>query len=85
VIDECAQLELAKQRPTVVVAARNLARLVDDLSDTTKGGTVQVSATKQIMSMIESLRPRESGNATGKRKSGSRLATVGSLTKVKRA
>lgn len=82
VIAECAQLELAAVRPTVVVAARNLARLVDDLSGSAKGGSVQVSTTKQLMAMLESLRPKDTGS--GKRKSGGRLATVGALTKVKR-
>jgi hypothetical protein len=81
VVEECEKLELAKERPTVVVAARNLARMVDELSGTTKGAAVQVSTTKQLMAMIESLRPKSTG---GKRKSGGRLATVGNLTKVKR-
>lgn len=84
VIDECELLDEAKKRPTVVVAARNLARLIDDLSDGTEGGSVQVSTTKQLMTLLDTLRPKDIAE-TGKKRTGSRLATVGQLTKVKRA
>lgn len=81
VIEECAQLrsEDITVRPTVEIAARNLAKVVDDPD--LQG--MHIQATKQVMAMMESLRPKED-SAAKKRKSGGRLATVGALTKVKR-
>lgn len=82
VIEECAKLERAKERPTLVVAARNLAKIVD----TPKMSSIHTSTTKQIMSILADLHgDTAKAKATGRRKSGGRLATVGALTKVKRA
>lgn len=78
VIDEYELLDAECKRPTVLVAAREVARIVDD----PKLQGMHIQATKQVMSMMESLRPKET--EAKKRKSGGRLATVGNLTKVKR-
>lgn len=84
VIEEASAITDAK--PTLIVAARNLARLIDMLSADSKGASVQNSTTKQLMSVMADLRGDKSASkATGRRKSGGRLATVGNLTKVKRA
>jgi hypothetical protein len=82
VIEETKDLARAKERPTMVVAARNLAKIVDN----PKMSSIHTSTTKQIMSIMAELRgDTDKAKATGKRKSGGRLATVGQLTKVKRA
>jgi hypothetical protein len=82
VIEETDKLERAKDRPTQVVAARNLAKIVDN----PKLSSIHTSTTKQIMAIMADLRgDMEEKKRTGRRKSGSRLATVGQLTKVKRA
>jgi hypothetical protein len=82
VIAECEGLERAKVRPTLVVAARNLAKIVD----TPKMSSIHTSTTKQIMAILSDLHGDSAKTkATGRRKSGGRLATVGNLTKVKRA
>lgn len=82
VISECAGLERAKARPTLVVAARNLAKIVD----TPKMSSIHTTTTKQIMAILNDLHGDSAKvKATGRRKSGGRLATVGNLTKVKRA
>jgi hypothetical protein len=82
VIAECAELEKARQRPTLVEAARNLAKIVDN----PKLSSIHTSTTKQLMAILSDLHgDTEAKKATGKRKSGGRLATVGNLTKVKRA
>jgi hypothetical protein len=82
VVEECASLERAKDRPTLVVAARNLAKIVD----TPKMSSIHTSTTKQIMSILADLHgDTDKAKAANKRKSGGRLATVGQLTKVKRA
>lgn len=82
VIAECEGLERAKIRPTLVVAARNLAKIVD----TPKMSSIHTSTTKQIMAILADLHGDSAkAKSTGRRKSGGRLATVGNLTKVKRA
>jgi hypothetical protein len=82
VIEECAELEKARQRPTLVEAAKNLAKIVDN----PKLSSIHTSTTKQLMAILSDLHgDTEAKKATGKRKSGGRLATVGNLTKVKRA
>lgn len=82
VIEECEGLERAKIRPTLVIAARNLAKIVD----TPKMSSIHTSTTKQIMAILADLHgDTAKAKATGRRKSGGRLATVGALTKVKRA
>lgn len=81
VIEECDGLERATSRPTLVVAARNLAKIVDnpDMSG------IHTATTKQIMAILTDLHGDEDkSKSTGRRKSGGRLATVGALTKVKR-
>lgn len=80
VIDECAQLDEAKKRPTVVIAACNIAKIIDDPDSV----GMHNASTKQLMALLDTLRPKEPEKVTGKRKSGGRLATVGNLTKVKR-
>jgi hypothetical protein len=82
VVKECAELEKAGKRPTLVEAARNLAKIVDN----PKLSSIHTSTTKQLMAILSDLHgDTEAKKATGKRKSGGRLATVGNLTKVKRA
>lgn len=82
VIKECAELEKGRKRPTLVEAARNLAKIVDN----PKLSSIHTSTTKQLMAILSDLHGEsEAKKATGRRKSGGRLATVGSLTKVKRA
>lgn len=82
VIAECEGLEKAGKRPTLVEAARNLAKIID----TPKLSSIHTSTTKQLMAILSDLHGEsEAKKATGKRKSGGRLATVGNLTKVKRA
>jgi len=82
VIAECAELEKARQRPTLVEAAKNLAKIVDN----PKLSSIHTSTTKQLMAILSDLHgDTDAKKATGKRKSGGRLATVGNLTKVKRA
>lgn len=81
IIEECADLPRAKERPTLVVAARNLAKVVDN----PKLSSIHTSTTKQIMVLLADLHgDDDKSKATGRRKSGGRLATVGNLTKVKR-
>lgn len=81
IIEECADLPRAKERPTLVVAARNLAKVVDN----PKLSSIHTSTTKQIMALLADLHgDDDKAKATGRRKSGGRLATVGNLTKVKR-
>lgn len=82
VIAECASLQKAKDRPTLVESARNLAKIVDN----PKLSSIHTSTTKQLLAILADLHgDTEAKKATGKRKSGGRLATVGSLTKVKRS
>lgn len=82
VIEECAEIPDAK--PTLVVAARNLGRNVDSLTDNPKVIALYNSTMKQLMATMAELRGDKS-KTTSRRKSGGRLATVGALTKVKRA
>jgi hypothetical protein len=83
VIEECSTIENVK--PTLVVAAENLGRCVDDLTGNPKTIALYNSTLKQLMSTMAELRGNETDKRkTGKRKSGGRLATVGALTKVKR-
>lgn len=80
VIEEVA--EIADPKPTLVVAAKKLARIVDNPELSNMHNT----CTKQLMALMAEMRgDTDKAKATGKRKSGSRLATVGSLTKVRRA
>lgn len=78
VIDEYELLDADCKRPTVLIAARNLAKIVDDPD--LQG--MHIATTKQVMAMMQSLRPKEID--AKKRKSGGRMATVGALVKVKR-
>lgn len=86
VITECAALE-TPAKATQLVAAKQLAQVIDKLSANGDGVGAAVinSSTKQLMSIMAEIRG-DTGNskATGRRKSGGRLATVGALTKVKR-
>jgi hypothetical protein len=82
IIAECENLPRAVERPTLVAAARNLAKVVDN----PKMASIHTSTTKQLMAILADLHgDTAKAKATGKRKSGGRLATVGALTKVKRA
>jgi hypothetical protein len=82
VIKECEGLARAVERPALVVAARNLAKIVD----TPKMSSIHTTTTKQIMAILADLHgDKAKTSATGRKKSGGRLATVGNLTKVKRA
>jgi hypothetical protein len=84
VVQECEGIPDAK--PTLVVAAKNLGRIVDDLAGNPKATALYNSTMKQLMATMAELRGDETDKRkTGKRKSGGRLATVGALTKVKRA
>lgn len=80
VVEECEGLERAKDRPTLVVAARNLAKIVDNPE--LKG--LHTSTTKQIMGILADLHGDSDDKRKSRKKSGGRLATVGNLTKVKR-
>lgn len=84
VIEECAEITNAK--PTLVVAAKNLGRSVDDLTGNMKVIALYNSTMKQLMATMAEMRgDKAKAEVTGRRKSGGRLATVGALTKVKRA
>jgi hypothetical protein len=84
VIEECAAITDAK--PTMIVAAKNLGRSVDDLTDNPKVIALYNSTMKQLMATMAELRgDKVKAGVTGRKKSGGRLATVGALTKVKRA
>lgn len=86
VITECASLE-TPPKATQLVAAKQLASLIDKLSTNGDGVGAAVinSSTKQLMSIMAEIRgDTTNSKATGRRKSGGRLATVGALTKVKR-
>lgn len=86
VIVECEKLE-TPPNATQLVAARSLASLIDKLNakDDGVGAAVINSSTKQLMSIMAEMRgDTTKSKATGRRKSGGRLATVGALTKVKR-
>lgn len=83
VIAECDVIPTVKA--TQVVAAKNLARLIDRLMKESAGAAVLNSATKQLMMLMSDIRGDvDKAKTTGKRKSGGRLATVGQLTKVRR-
>lgn len=89
VIVECEKLVENQNPPnaTQLVAARSLASLIDKLSANGDGVGAAVinSSTKQLMSIMAEMRgDTTKSKATGRRKSGGRLATVGALTKVKR-
>lgn len=82
VIEECAAMPEDRALPTKVIAARKLARIVDN----GKLSSMHNSTTKQLMAIMAEMRGDDAkSRATGRRKSGSRMATVGNLTKVKRA
>lgn len=86
VISECAALT-EPANATQLVAAKSLASLIDKLNDKGDGVGAGVinSSTKQLMSIMAEIRgDTGKSKATGRRKSGGRLATVGALTKVKR-
>lgn len=86
VIAECDALE-NKPNATQLVAAKQLASLIDKLSANGDGAGAAIinSSTKQLMSIMAEMRgDTVKAKATGRRKSGGRLATVGALTKVKR-
>jgi hypothetical protein len=86
VITECEALT-DPVNATQLVAAKQLASLIDKLSanEDGVGAAVINSSTKQLMSIMAEIRGDTSkSKATGRRKSGGRLATVGALTKVKR-
>lgn len=84
VIEECAQITDAK--PTLVVAAENLGRSVDELTGNSKVIALYNSTMKQLLATMAEMRgDKAKAGATGRKKSGGRLATVGTLTKVRRA
>jgi hypothetical protein len=70
VIDECEGLSLAVERPAMVMAARNAARIMDN----PKQATLHTQASRQMVSILNDLR----GNS--KKKSKGRLAKVQSMT-----
>lgn len=82
VIKECAEIVDAK--PTLVVAAKNLGRNVDDLAGDIKVIALYNSTMKQLMATMAELRG-DKDKPVSRKKSGGRMATVGNLTKVKRA
>lgn len=72
---------------TALVAAKSLASVIDKLNNNTEGAGAAVinSTTKQLMAIMAEMRGDTTKlKATGRRKSGGRLATVGAMTKVKR-
>jgi hypothetical protein len=75
VIAECERLPLAAERPTAVVGARLMARIIDNPEWRLMHG----KAAAQMEACMGVLRPKPS-----KRKTGRRLASVQSLTKEKR-
>lgn len=81
VVSECEGLERAEERPTLVAAACNLAKIVDNPE--LKG--LHTSTVKQIMSILTDLHGEDKKAAGSRRKSGGRLATVRRMTKSKRA
>jgi hypothetical protein len=82
VLDACLNIEGASDKPDVVMMARRMARILD----TDKQVHNHPTATRQLAALMDSLRGVGSGKGTaGKRKSGSRLATVQSMTRSKRA
>lgn len=86
VVAECAALT-EPVNATQLVAAKSLASLIDKLNNKEDGVGASVinSSTKQLMSLMAEIRgDTGKSKATGRRKSGGRLATVGALTKVKR-
>lgn len=84
VIEECAQISDVK--PTLVIAAEELAKSIDMLSGNAKALALANSSMKQLLAVMAELRgDTAKAKATGRRKSGGRLATVGALTKVRRA
>jgi hypothetical protein len=80
IIAECENLERTSARPTLYQSALKLAKVID--SPEFSGAAVQT--TKQLMAIMKELHGDDEKSATGKRKSGGRLATVGALVKVKR-
>lgn len=86
VIDECEGLPEDKTKATQIVAAKGLARKVDELVDDEKAISLYNSTIKQLMATMAELRgDKLDARTASKRKSGGRLATVGNLTKVRRA
>lgn len=71
VIDECANLSLAQERPAMVMAARNAAKIMD----TPKQAALHTQASRQMVSILNDLR------GSSKKKSGGRLAKVQSMTR----
>lgn len=81
VITECAELPRATERPTLLNAAKGMAKILDNPE--LRG--LHNATTKQLMVILKDLHgDDDKSKATGRRKSGGRLATVGALTKVKR-
>jgi hypothetical protein len=87
VLDEIAALpEGKKPNATAIVAAKDLARALDSLRDGEKTVTVYNQTWKQFAVLMADIRGEgKAGGGQARRKSGGRLATVGALTKVKRA
>lgn len=86
VIDECEGLPDDKTKATQIVAAKGLARKVDELVNDEKAISLYNSTIKQLMATMAELRgDKLDARTASKRKSGGRLATVGNLTKVRRA
>jgi hypothetical protein len=79
VIDDFAELPAAQENSLLVANARSMARIMDNPHATGQ----YVQASKQLMTIIEKL--TGAGGNKRKRKTGSRLATVSSLTKHRRA
>jgi hypothetical protein len=75
VIAECESLPLAAQRPTLVIAARDMARIMDNR----EVSHWHSKAAKAMLEYMAQLYPQQKP-----RKMGQRLATVHALTKVKR-
>jgi hypothetical protein len=70
VIEECAGLSLAAERPAMVMAARNSAAICDDK----KKATLHTQANRQMVAILNDLR----GNS--RKKSKGRLAKVQAMT-----
>lgn len=71
VIEECAALSLAAERPAMVMAARNMARICDD----EKKSALHATANRQLTAVLNDLR------GGSKKKSKGRLSRIQSMTK----
>lgn len=78
VIEECAKLPAAQERPAMVQIARSMARILDAPTQVANHPT----ATRQLTSILDGF--RGGAGKDGKRKSGGRLATVQKMQRSRR-